>query len=73
MPIFIASQAEVWSRNYKIEADNLAGAKEIYNNHLKGIKSLGRIVSIETPEYVEDIVDDIVWYLDGEKVELLEI
>jgi hypothetical protein len=73
MPIYIASQGEHWFRNYRIEAEDLAGAKEIYENYLYGKDTKDSIVSIDDPEYIEDNVDDVVWYLDGEEVSLVDM
>lgn len=61
MPNFRVSQGELWSRTYIIEADTLEQAKEIYARY--GIDlELPDNVYMYSPDYVDDIDDDVVWY-----------
>lgn len=76
MPNFRISQGELWHRVYIIEAPNLAEAKAAYLHYNNtGQETFGTIDIIATePEYIEDIIDDVIWMTeDGTPIKNTEV
>jgi hypothetical protein len=63
MPTFHVSQAEKWYRDYRIEAENLEQAKDIYREYKDNWEE-GDNIFAKDPQYLEDIEDDVEWYED---------
>lgn len=69
MERFRVSQGEHWSREYLIEAEDLADAKAKYDEYVRTGEE-GDDIYMFDPEYIADIETDRVWY--GEQGNILE-